>query len=273
MLISVVIPTFKPQQYYFEECLVSLFNQTLSHELYELIIVLNGEIGTQYTEMISNCMNNAPIDLNWHLIKTQYAGVSNARNVGINIAQGQYICFVDDDDIVSCEYLEALSQVSTPQIIGVSNVLTFTLSTMDSNSDFFACKVIQQKNHSHSLFKNRAILAFPVAKLIHRDIIGNRRFNLRFKNGEDALFMTEISDKIEDFQFTSQNAVYYVRKRAGSASRVFLKRKTLLVDTLVLIKEYVRIFLSSPFSYNFLLFISRVPGVIKGAITLYGNKR
>ncbi len=41
MLISVIIPTYKPEDYLFD-CLFSIKNQTISHESFEIIIVLNG---------------------------------------------------------------------------------------------------------------------------------------------------------------------------------------------------------------------------------------
>lgn len=271
MLLSIIVPTFKPQKTYFEECLFSLFNQTMFHYLYEVIVVLNGDIDTQYTDMILDIFAYKPAGLYCRLIKTDQAGVSNARNLGIDAAKGQYIGFVDDDDIVSSDYLEELCKISSRNIVGVSNVHTFRKTIEEKEDNFFACRIIQQRECQYSLFRNRAILAFPVAKLIHRDIIGNRRFNPRFKNGEDALFMTEISDLIGGFRFTKGYTTYYVRERAGSASRRPLKRGQLCWDTFMLIKAYVSIYLSSPFSYNFLLFASRIPGSIKGAIKLSRN--
>lgn len=271
MLLSVIVPTYEPQRAYFEECLYSLFNQTMLSHLYEVIVVLNGDVCTQYADMILDVFTRKPAGLDCKLIKTGQVGVSNARNLGIDIARGQYIGFVDDDDIVSADYLEELSKVSSQNIVGVSNLHTFISSIEDNGDNFFACRVIQQRRYPCSLFKNRAILAFPVAKLIHRDIIGSRRFDPRFKNGEDALFMTEISDLIGGFRFTKEVATYYVRERIGSASRKHLKRGQLCLDTFLLIKAYISIYLSSPFSYSFLLFVSRIPGVIKGAIRLSRN--
>jgi hypothetical protein len=51
------------------------------------------------------------------------------------------------------------------------------------------------------------------AKLIDRDIISNKRFDTRFQNGEDSLFMFSISNKIKKVQLSGKDSVYYRRVR------------------------------------------------------------
>ena len=65
--------------------------------------------------------------------------------------------------------------------------------------------------------KARRLFNRPTYKLISRKIIGNKRFDTSFSNGEDSLFMFLISDKICKCRFTSPEAVYYRRYREGSA--------------------------------------------------------
>lgn len=269
MKISIIIPTYKPG-FYLYNCLDSIKNQTLKKEEFEIVIVLNGCFEPYYSDIRTYIDNNLHKN-NVKLLHVDLGGVSNARNIGIKNALGEYIAFIDDDDIISPNYLEELLKMSTHNIVGVSNVHTFKKSVKNYTNNFFACKVIQQQRHPKSLFKNRSILSFPVAKLIHRNIIGGHLFDLRFANGEDALFMTQISDKIASFAFTKQSACYYVREREGSATRRKLNKRKLIKDTYLLIETYIKTYFSAPLSYNFLLFLSRIPGVIKGSFKLYHN--
>ena len=270
--ISVIIPTYKPQEYLWE-CLNSLKNQSISANDFEIVIVLNG-CAEPYDSQIRNYISSNLHDYHVTYLQTAIGGVSYARNLGLEKAIGEYICFIDDDDLVTSDYLEELLKVSSSDFIGVSNVHLFTESIMNCNDIFFACRIIQQQNKQKGLFYNRAILSFPCAKMIHRQMIGNHLFDIRFKNGEDALFMTQISDKILGFNFTPLSTCYYVRERSGSATRhKIINKKRFIIDAFLLIKAYVSTYISSPRSYNLLLFLSRIPGVIKNALLLLWNNK
>ncbi len=266
-LISVIIPTYKPGAYIYE-CLDSIINQTLDCKLYEILIILNG-----FSEPYYKCIASYTDYNNVKILYESMASVSNARNKGLEVAKGEYICFIDDDDVVSSNYLEELLKISNHNIIGVSNIHSFKSTIDDWNDNFFACKTIHRHKYCNSLFRNRSILSFPVAKLIHRSIIANKIFDLRFKNGEDALFMTQISDRIQGFAFTDESACYYVRERCGSASRKYIDWHKILKDSILLIRTYISTYFSSPFKYSFLLFAARIPGVIKGGIVLMRNRK
>lgn len=265
MKISVIIPTYAPGKYIFE-CLDSIINQTLQSDTYEILVILNGPKDPYY-EMLNNIKR----------IKLYYSekkGVSNARNVGLNNAKGEYICFIDDDDIVSPYYLEGLLNKSSKNTVAVSNVYSFLNDINEKRENFFICEHLRKENNGihNSLYKNRSFIAFPVAKLIHRDIIGNKRFDPRFNNGEDALFITSISNQIKSIVYAGDNAVYYVRERMGSASRNKIPKRKLLSDAIQLITAYIITYLKSPLSYSLLLFLSRIPGVLKNTYILSKNK-
>ena len=112
----------------------------------------------------------------------------------------------------------------------------------------------------------RKYFSGPCMKLIPMSFIHDRRFDVRFKNGEDTLYMYLISDKIRQISCTSKNAIYYRRIRGSSANtrrRTFSNR---LKNSLNLIKEYSRIYISSPMNYNFRLYVANVLGALKTCI-------
>lgn len=270
MKISVVIPTYNPGNYLFE-CLDSVFKQTIFD--FEILLILNGNqfpYENHILDFLSQCKDSQRI----RYFYTDVSGVSNARNIGIDNAKGEYICFIDDDDIVSPQYLELLLEKANEETLVVSNVYSFTNNIENKNKNFFICKHLGNKEtiSNRSLFENRSYLAFPVAKIIHKNIIGKRRFDVRFRNGEDALFITSISDKIKRIVYAGDSSIYYVRERFGSASRKLISKKKLLGDAMNLIGAYFRVYSKSPLSYSFLLFVSRIPGVLKNMYILSKNK-
>ena len=127
--ISVIVPTYKPD-YYIWKCLNSIVSQSLDKGNYEVFIILNGDKEPFFTEIESYLKNN---NLNnFHLIYTQEKGVSNARNIGLDRAKGDYICFVDDDDFLDKNYLEEMLRVVLKYRndgIVVSNFLNFDEKT------------------------------------------------------------------------------------------------------------------------------------------------
>ena len=113
--ITVIVPTYKPQAYLWE-CLDSLYFQSLDSSLYEIIVVLNGE-RADYEDKIKEYIHEHPSVMIQYLY-AEMPGVSNARNIALDIARGKYIAFIDDDDYVSKSYLRELLEVSSPDTIG-----------------------------------------------------------------------------------------------------------------------------------------------------------
>ena len=103
---SVVIPTYKPQSYLWD-CLDSMVAQTLPKEDFELILVLNG-CSEPWKSQIQEYLDSKMEGMNVKFFYTEQGGVSNARNMALDVAEGEYVTFIDDDDFISPRYLELL---------------------------------------------------------------------------------------------------------------------------------------------------------------------
>jgi glycosyltransferase involved in cell wall biosynthesis len=101
MLVSVVVPACNAERY-MDRCMESLAGQTYRN--IEIIVVNDGSTDT--TRKI--CEKWALHDSRICVINQENAGVSVARNKGLEIAKGDYICFVDADDYVDKSYVELL---------------------------------------------------------------------------------------------------------------------------------------------------------------------
>ena len=100
-LISVIVPIYN-KELYLEECLESIINQTLKS--IEIILVDDGSP--------DNCPQLCDAYAEKHdqirVIHQENKGLSGARNTGIDHAKGEYIAFVDSDDLWSIHFLESL---------------------------------------------------------------------------------------------------------------------------------------------------------------------
>ena len=263
MDVSVIIPTYKPKNYLWE-CLDSLINQTFSKDEFEVIIVLNG-CDYPWKGEIENYIDANMQGMNVILLVTEISGVSNARNLALNVARGEYITFLDDDDYVSSPYLQDLFNIANKDTISLCYPLSFKdgeciYKPFYITKDYMSVKL----NNSCHWYKARRYFNGPVYKLIHRDIIGDRRFDNRFTYGEDSLFMFTISDRFKQVSFTSKDAVYYRRERFGSAMRTkrsFFKK---VINEWNLFLARTLIFISRPGSYSIKFYLrSVVSSIVK----------
>ncbi len=267
MKISVIIPTYKPKEY-INECLASLGRQTLDNRLFEIIIVLNGCGEPWYTKINELCHKLLPNNL-VRIIQTDKGGVSNARNIALDMAKGEYIAFIDDDDYISPAYLEELLRFSSPGCVAISDSIYINDATKQENYDnAHHCNFLKNSSRNNpSLYSSRVFFNGPCMKLIHTDIIGTRRFDVRFANGEDNLMMFGISDRISQIKFTSPKAIYYRRIRQNSATTTKYNKKEMFWLSFRIMREYCRYLKENPFRYNLLFAMSRFVAEIKSIIT------
>lgn len=264
MSISVIIPTYKPQNYLWQ-CLDSLNAQTMDKCLWEVIIVLNG-CSEPWEGEIKQYINSHHL-MNARILQIDEAGVSNARNLGIDNAKGEYIAFIDDDDYVSASYLEQLLTHASADTIAASNTIAFNDHSChipySIEKEYIRCA----KHKKITFEKAKKYFSGPCMKLIHRDMIGEQRFDTRFRNGEDSLFMFAISTKIRYISFTDTNAIYYRRFRSGSAS-MGQQRGKAFKNRLHLMQAYHRLYWGHPTQYLFRFYITRLiaslHAIIKG---------
>ncbi len=98
-LVSVVVPCYNIEKYV-EKCIDSILNQT--YENLEIILVDDG--ATDNTGKILDKIKDKRVKV----IHQKNAGLSAARNSGLKIATGKYVCFIDGDDFIDEKYVETL---------------------------------------------------------------------------------------------------------------------------------------------------------------------
>lgn len=259
MKVSVIIPSYKPS-YYLWDCLDSLILQTIPAVEFEILVILNGCKEPYYadiSEYIYNHRNN-----NIRLIQTDVPGVSNARNLGIEASNGEYITFIDDDDIVSPTYLTSLLNVSSPTCIGCANSYAFVDDISECKPNFLRKAFVKCYGQSFSLFGYRKFLSPPVVKMIHRNIIADARFPVTFRKSEDSIFCMLLTPRIKDMKLTDDSAIYYQRKRQGSVMRTRNSRIKEIWHFLKLEFEYIKLVLKHPLRYNYVFVMSRMVAAI-----------
>jgi len=255
-MIDVIIPTYKPDDY-FLECLISIQSQTLSFDSFKVTIILNGDKEPYYSNIEAMLRD---FSFNYSFVYTEEKGVSNARNLGLEKTNNPYIFFLDDDDLLTENYLEKLLlQVEQNSII-VSNVLGFSGNLENTSKDYLS---FDNSFQSSNLTKYRKYLSNSCCKLIPRNIIGDTIFDISLFKGEDALFMFTLSPRIVKIVSTGSDVIYFRRIRPFSASRT---KYSLFREIEIGIQQqfrYSKVFFINFGNYNFILYITRMLAVVK----------
>ncbi|GAB1358476.1 hypothetical protein MASR1M31_02540 [Porphyromonadaceae bacterium] len=263
--ISIIIPSYKPNEYLYE-CLDSIRKQTFNSKQIETIIILNG-CKDPYLSELRNYEKQYKEELQLIIFQTNEKGVSNARNHGLKMAKGRFITFIDDDDYISPTYLEEMYSIVLKGITPISNLLAFSKKG-DYHPYFISSSFNKNKIKKEANIINlRSYMSVVYCKLIDRDILSNKYFDTRFSNGEDALFMAQLSDKIKYFELTSENAIYYRRIRPNSAVTRKMGFPERLSKSMVLSFAYINLYIKKPHRYNVLFFASRIMAALKGIMT------
>lgn len=262
MKISVIIPTYKPQSYLWV-CLDSLCAQTFPKDDFEVILVLNGCKEPYDTEIREYVQRHRDIQFVYQ--QTEQGGVSNARNMALDVARGEFVAFIDDDDYVSPSYLQELYEVANKDTIALAYPCAFNDGCSQQIPYAITKTYTALARHGRMPFSSKVRRYFngPCMKLIPMSFIQQRRFDLRFRNGEDALFMFLISDKFKYVDFTSEKAIYYRRYRIGSAVTSKKSVSYVLKNTLMQILAYCTIYFRHPANYRFRLYANRICACLK----------
>ena len=99
-MISIIIPVYNTEKY-IERCIQSVYNQTFTN--YELILINDGS-----TDNSGEIVEKLALKGEAVVKHIKNSGVSAARNLGIELATGNYIVFIDADDYIESDYLEKL---------------------------------------------------------------------------------------------------------------------------------------------------------------------
>ena len=223
---SVVIPIYKVPTHFLRECLNSLTTQTMRE--CEFIVVSDGAPD----EENQICEEYTPKDSRFKFFKKKHVGVSTARNFGIKQAQGEYITFLDSDDILLPDALNICYQKAKQWN---SDILTFNYASLSQQGMQVVLPPWQNTSLSiiNSSQKDSVLKEFIYKKQnsIPRGICGklyrkkflldNRiTFNEKLSIGEDFVFNFLCFSITSNISYLN-TAFYLYRDNPASATNSF----------------------------------------------------
>ena len=188
-LVSVIVPVYNIEEY-LRPCIESVLNQTYPY--FELLLVDDGSTDTSP----AICDEYAQQDSRVRVIHKENTGVSRTRNRGIDEAKGEFIVFVDSDDLIGEKMLEKMIRAITryQTDLAISGYERFR-DTWKQRSRLspYSLVIFQSLAELSSVYTKAATNMFGVsiwAKMYRTQII--REHNIRFREDmnyeEDCVF-------------------------------------------------------------------------------------
>lgn len=222
-LISVIVPVYNAEKY-INETLDAILNQT--YENTEIIIVNDGS-----TDNTLNILNDySKRDNRIKVITTENKNVSNARNTGLENATGQYIAYVDSDDIIDSNYLSVLYDV-----IKITDV-DYVQSAVSIERNGIPHMVTHNKEqllvYSNPIeaFLNLDTTFAVWGKLFKKEVINEIKFE-DIRCFEDFKYIWEVVKNSKKSAVTGDTSYHYIQKNDKSlTSNLYSNLNKELID-------------------------------------------
>ena len=221
--ISIIVPVYKVEKYLCR-CIDSILNQ--SFEDFELILVDDGSPDSCGIICDEYCKKDKRIKV----IHKENGGLSSARNAGLDIAQGEYIGFVDSDDYINKDmynimYREIKKTNSDIVICNYKNVYNYDYFNIKAKYKIEDIKYFNKINALEELYGIKKI-QFIVAwnKLYKKSIFLNLRYEEN-KIHEDEFIIHKILYKCKNVKYINCELYYYMQRKNSIMSEDFNIKK------------------------------------------------
>lgn len=219
-LVSVIIPVYNMEEY-LDNCIKSILRQTYSN--FEILLIDDGSTD----QSKSLCINWEKRDNRIRFFYHDNHGVSYTRNRGLKESRGEYIIFIDADDIVFEKYIEMMLKSYENYNIDLSMLSYFCFYENDIDS-----KKSYTSNDYEIITDNIGVLFFTktdgtiCSKMFRKSIID--KYKLHFCETiyvtEDLLFNMQYASRCHKVSFNTSK-LYGYRQRSESAVHKVVSEK------------------------------------------------
>lgn len=212
-LISIIIPVYNVEKY-ISKCIKSIIEQTYSN--LEIIIVDDGSDD----ESGKICDEFAIMDERIRVFHTLNYGVSHARNIGIENANGRYIGFVDSDDFIELSMYQNLINSAKRDkckivVCGYKIVSKGISRKSDINNVY---KIIDNKEVLKEIFFGNKIQGFLWNKLFDSSLFKSTRLDEKMDMCEDLYIVCKLINKVKKVSYISNSLYNYVLREDSTTN-------------------------------------------------------
>lgn len=222
--ISIIVPIYKVEKY-IKRCVDSILNQTFND--FELILVNDGSPDN----CGQICDNYAILDNRVKVIHKKNGGLADARNAGLDLAEGEYIGFVDADDYVEDDMYEKLVNMCIKKNADISVCGRYDVneSSISTRFQLDHVEVWNSEEATVNLLTWNNIDSSACDKLYNKRIFNDIRFPLGRYN-EDIFVMTDLLNKANKIVHIGECKYYYCHRQDSITTESFNEKSLDMVE-------------------------------------------
>lgn len=215
--VSIIIPIYNAEKY-LRKCIFSVIKQT--YKYLEILLINDGSSDNS----LKLCLQLQQLDKRIKIINQKNKGASIARLEGIKHSKGQYLSFVDSDDIIEADYIEhlliAIQKHKTS--IAACNMIKHDENTSPNITRNYNSKILEE-NELHKRFFNYEFWAFW-GKIYKKEVFRNIYFPKATIN-EDYVVMAQLFSKYKQIAYIDITLYHYLTHDNETLSNTQLSLK------------------------------------------------
>ena len=238
--VSIIIPVYNTQKEYLKECIESIVLQTYKN--IEIFLIDDGSC-VEIAEYLNTFQERYNIV---RVVHKRNEGVAIARNTGLEMASGDWIMFVDSDDIIPRESVEKLMKKNTSDIILGKTCFQWYDSRKIGDNEFDSLiKETDVNKLKRMLIRNILLCKCESSsttaiwsKIYSKKFLveNHIKFEKDLSLGEDAIFNLNAYSAAKDITFID-NVVYEYRINQDSVTQKYSPKISKDVDNLVMVLD------------------------------------
>ncbi len=235
MDISIIIALYNTEKY-IEKCIQSVLDCPLAHSAYEIIVINDGSTDRSklIVEQIISSNPEAPIKL----INKENGGQSTARNIGFNMARGEYIFCLDSDDFLNGkEFKNALDYAISNNL----DMLPIHYTTLNESHELVAQKSDNYETISEPITGGEFMNTFAVSGTMWRYFYKTKiikEYNLKLIEGiyhEDEEFVLKYLCFVKKILYKRHKVYNYIIRSNSTINNKDSKHKRKLLQDLIVV--------------------------------------
>lgn len=219
-LISVIVPIYKVEDY-LDKCVLSVLHQTYKN--LEVFLVDDGSPDN----CGAMCDQYASADPRVKVIHKPNGGLSDARNVALDVMTGEYVAFVDSDDTIAPDYIEVLYRLiekHKAQMSVVDFAFDYEGVPLSIEDRKYEEKCYSAKDATEEMFYQGDFDDYAWCKLYHRSLFKD----IRFPKGllyEDTFVSYRVMALCEKISYCNKQMYYYLIREDSIEGQPFSAAK------------------------------------------------